>query len=218
MVIFYLLATFFPGFDFTFAEDEMRDTLATELDFVHEADNAERAAKHLTIPHVYIPRVYRDISSRRILTCEFIHGCKINQTQAMEEMGLRVDRVAHDMLQAFAEQIFVAGFIHADPHPGNVLVRPDPQKGAPQHQVVLIDHGLYRELGEPLRLSWCRLWKAMIEKDTPAIEEAVSQLNVDPSCADTMVQMVLMRAHNDSTRVGLGSGMTEEEIRQMTGE
>ena len=182
-----------------------------------KASNSERAAQNLTIPKVYILKVHHDLSSERVLTCEFIHGCKINDVTSMSEMGFDTAKVMGDMMRAFAEQIFVAGFIHADPHPGNVLVRPRPHGKPGEHQVVIIDHGLYRELGEPLRLSWCGLWKAMIEKDNEAIRKHVIELNVDPAAADTMVAMVLMRAHNDSTRVGLGSGMTEEETKAMAG-
>ena len=215
-IIFYLLAKLFPGFDFTFANEEMEELLATELDFEHEANNSKRAARNLTIPNVYIPRVFDDLSSQRVLTCEFIHGCKINNKESIEAMGLDVAAVTNSMISAFSEQIYVSGFVHSDPHPGNVFVRQHPENQG-EHQVVILDHGLYRELDEGLRVTWCKLWKAMVEKDEKIIKESAVELGVDTNCSDTLVNMILMRAHNDSTRVGLGSGMTEEEIKQLSG-
>jgi len=215
-LIFYLLSKLFPGYDFTFAEGEMEEILATELDFCNEASNAERARKNLSVENVYIPKIFYDLSSERVLTCEFINGCKINDKKRIEELGLDLKKVSYSMLKAFSEQIYIHGFFHADPHPGNVLVREHPEKKG-IHQVVILDHGLYKDMSNDLRLTWCKLWKAMIEKDEKTINDCTVELELDPSCSDTLVNMILMRSHNDSTRVGLGSGMTEEEIKMLQG-
>ena len=215
-VIFYLLAKLFPGFDFTFCNEEMEVILKTELDFLNEANNAKRAMKNLKTPNVYIPKIYDNLTSKRILTCEFIHGCKISDKKSIEDMGLNLSNVTASMIEAFSEQIFINGFFHSDPHPGNVFVRKHPDiKG--QHQVVMLDHGLYRDMDEKLRIAWCKLWKAMVEKDDNTIKQCAVDLGVNPDASETLVNMILMRSHNDSTRVGLGSSMTEEEVKKMAG-
>lgn len=67
--------------------------------------------------------------------------------------------------------MFRYGSVHCDPHGANVLVRPHPdaRKGSGRPQLVLLDHGLYRELTEQFRVDHCRLWKAMIFKDIPGV-------------------------------------------------
>lgn len=66
-------------------------------------------------------------------------------------------------------QMFRHGSVHCDPHGANVLVRPHPEakRGSGRPQLVLLDHGLYRELTEEFRVDHCRLWKAMVFKDIP---------------------------------------------------
>lgn len=70
----------------------------------------------------------------------------------------------NDLIRAFAEQIFVSGFIHCDPHPGNVFVRPHPNNPK-KHQLVIIDFGLCLEISEKFRLEYANFWKAMFSKD-----------------------------------------------------
>lgn len=72
--------------------------------------------------------------------------------------------VMHDLIRAFAEQIFVTGFIHCDPHPGNILVRPNPSKPS-THQLVILDFGLSLEVSQKFRLQYANFWKSMFSKD-----------------------------------------------------
>jgi len=83
---------------------------------------------------------------------EFIEGIKINNVQEIVAAGHLPADVTQTMLEVFSDMIFVHGFVHCDPHPGNLMVRYGPNK---QTQVVLIDHGLYRELDETFRREHC---------------------------------------------------------------
>lgn len=73
--------------------------------------------------------VCMQLSSQRVLTMEWVEGCRVDDQQAMQRLSLRPKDVAVLLLDAFAEMTYVHGFVHADPHPGNVLVRPAPQQG-----------------------------------------------------------------------------------------
>ncbi|KAH0518803.1 putative aarF domain-containing protein kinase 5 [Microtus ochrogaster] len=84
-------------------------------------------------------------------------------------------QVAKKLIQAFAEQIFYTGFIHSDPHPGNVLVRKGPDGKA---ELVLLDHGLYQFLDEKERSSLCQLWRAIILRDDAAMKTHAAALGV----------------------------------------
>ncbi|XP_054947048.1 uncharacterized aarF domain-containing protein kinase 5 isoform X9 [Physeter macrocephalus] len=112
---------------------------------------------------------------QRVLTAEFCEGCKVNDVEAIKTMGLAVRDIAEKLIKVFAEQIFYTGFVHSDPHPGNVLVRKGPDgKG----QLVLLDHGLYQFLDEKDRSALCQLWRAIILRDEAAMKAHAAELGV----------------------------------------
>jgi aarF domain-containing kinase len=77
-------------------------------------------------------------------------------------------QVAKALIELFGEMIFVHGFVHGDPHPGNILVSP---QGQGKFSLVLLDHGIYKELDQKFRLDYCQLWKALILLDSQKILE-----------------------------------------------
>lgn len=165
-----------PSFGFSWVLQDLKGTLAQELDFENEGRNAERCARDLKQFHyVVVPRVHWDTSSKRVLTAEFCEGCKVNDVEAIKSMGLAMKDIAEKLIQAFAEQIFYTGFIHSDPHPGNVLVRKGPDGKA---QLVLLDHGLYQFLDKKDRSALCQLWRAIILRDDAAMKANAAALGV----------------------------------------
>ncbi len=97
-------------------------SIRRELDFRHELHNIARIARHLEEPRVRIPKVYRELSSRRVLTLEFLPGSTLKVAQASPELRREL---AQGLTSAMFRQIFVDGVFHADPHPGNLLVMPE---------------------------------------------------------------------------------------------
>ncbi|EHB16888.1 hypothetical protein GW7_19235 [Heterocephalus glaber] len=165
-----------PSFGFSWVLQDLKGTLAQELDFENEGHNAERCAEELKHFHyIVVPQVHWDKSSKRVLTADFCDGCKINDVEAIRSQGLAVQDVAEKVIQAFAEQIFYTGFIHSDPHPGNVLVRRGPDGKA---ELVLLDHGLYQFLHQKDRESLCQLWRAIILRDDAAMKAHSAALGV----------------------------------------
>ncbi|XP_075230033.1 putative aarF domain-containing protein kinase 5 isoform X3 [Lycorma delicatula] len=150
----------FPKFDFEWVLNELRSTLEQELDFLNEAKNSERCANDLKhFPFVHVPKVYWDLSSKRILTTEFVNGIKINDKDELLKNGFSLADIDLKLFRTFAEQIFHTGFVHADPHAGNVLVRKDKYNKA---QLIILDHGLYETVPANVRKSLCSLWKSII--------------------------------------------------------
>ncbi len=82
------------------------------------------------------------------------------------------------MITAFSHQLFITGFVHGDPHPGNVLIRPDPHNKRTA-QVVLLDHGLYTRLEEEMRMSLCKMWKSIVKNDMKVIQSEAQKLGVE---------------------------------------
>ncbi|CAM4494751.1 putative aarF domain-containing protein kinase 5 isoform X1 [Caretta caretta] len=165
-----------PSFGFSWVLKDLKGTLAQELDFENEGRNAERCAQDLRhFPYVVVPKVHWDKCSKRVLTADYCEGCKINNVESIRAQGLGLKDTADKLIQMFAEQIFYTGFIHADPHPGNVLVRKGPDGKA---QLVLLDHGLYEFLSESDRTALCRLWRAIILRDDAAMRACSAELGV----------------------------------------
>lgn len=146
-----------------------------ELDFVHEAENAERCAKDLKdFSHIHIPKVYHELSKTRVLTAEFIDGCKISDLECLKKMKVNLKDVDKKLFEVFAYQIFTTGFVHADPHPGNVFVRNNNGKV----QLVLLDHGLYETVSEEIRNNLCCFWEAIVLRDYNKMRLYSDKLNV----------------------------------------
>ena len=100
-----------------------------------------------------------ELTTKRILVSEFIDGIKISDVKALKKEGFSLADIDYKLISAFAEQIFHTGFIHADPHPGNVLIRRGKNKSA---ELVLLDHGLYEKLPTAVRTNLSHLWKAIV--------------------------------------------------------
>ncbi len=116
--------------------EEFARTLEKEIDYRNEATNMERASRHfLNSPYVYIPNVYREMTTSLVLTTEFIKGIKITDIAKLDAAGLDRKLIAARGAELVLSQIFDHGFFHADPHPGNVFALP--------HNVIcLLDFGM----------------------------------------------------------------------------
>ncbi|MCW5888979.1 MAG: ABC1 kinase family protein [bacterium] len=161
-----LLARLEPRFDFRVLVDEVTKLVPLELDFLHEAENAERMAACLAgRDDVMVPRVVRELSSRRVLVTEFAAGVRCTDLAALERMGVDPRDVARRLSELFAEMILTHGFFHGDPHPGNILVQPGPR-------LVLLDFGLAKSLPPDFREGILRLTFAIVSGDAAAIAAA----------------------------------------------
>ncbi|XP_011084911.1 putative ABC1 protein At2g40090 [Sesamum indicum] len=176
------LHRFFPSFDYRWLVDEVQESLPKELDFLIEAknsikcmDNFQRLSPHIA-EYVYAPKVHWNLSTSKLLVMEFIDGAQVNDCRAIEKLGIRPSEVSTLLSQAFAEMMFKHGFVHCDPHAANVLVRPLPSGsrsifGKKKPQLVLLDHGLYKELDSSMRINYASLWKGLVFSDANAIKE-----------------------------------------------
>uniref|UniRef100_A0A8C8RG58 AarF domain containing kinase 5 n=1 Tax=Pelusios castaneus TaxID=367368 RepID=A0A8C8RG58_9SAUR len=199
-----------PSFGFSWVLQDLKGTLAQELDFENEGWNAERCARDLHhITYVVIPRIHWDKCSKRVLTADYCEGCKINNIESIRAQGLSLQDAADKLIRLFAEQIFYTGFIHADPHPGNVLVRRGPDGKA---QLVLLDHGLYEFLSERNRMALCKLWRAIILRDHAAMQAWSAELGVKDYF---LFCEILMQRPISSGQLRLSNILTREETRYM---
>ncbi|KAI8391313.1 ABC1 family-domain-containing protein [Radiomyces spectabilis] len=173
--IFDIIKRAFPDFGFDWFADEMRESLPKELDFVHEAQNARQVeanfAEEIKARKIalVIPKVIW--AKRRIMCMEFIEGSRIDDLEYMKRHGINPQEVSSELIHAFSEMIFLHGFVHCDPHPGNVIIRHRNEGGRFNFDLVLLDHGLYRTLPQQLRADYAQLWTALIKGDEKGIEK-----------------------------------------------
>ncbi|XP_075067582.1 putative aarF domain-containing protein kinase 5 isoform X2 [Mixophyes fleayi] len=198
-----------PKFGFSWVLKDLKQTLSQELDFENEGQNAERCAEDLRkLPYVLIPRVYWEYTSQRVLTADYCEGCKVSSVEGIKKQGLELKDVAEKVIKVFAEQIFFTGFIHADPHPGNVLVNMGPDGKA---RLVLLDHGLYEYLSERDRTALCKLWRSIVLRNRQYMEKYSAELGVK----DFLLFCEILLQRPLSLSRTLGNALTREETQYM---
>eukprot|EP00736_Rhodelphis_marinus_P006729 Rmarinus@m.17469 len=172
----------FPEFDLDWIVDEARRYLPIEMNFENEGRNCEKCGYHFRNNHnvsgsVVVPEIKWEFTTPRILTMQYMDGVKVTEREALNQLGLDKSSMATLINEAFCEMAFGFGFVHADPHPGNLLLRPNPCDPS-QPQLVILDHGLYRPLDDDFRILYCRLWRSLIFGDVETIKEVATKMNV----------------------------------------
>ena len=164
--------------------EEFATTSLEEIDYVHEAGNAERFAEiFIDDPRVGAPVIVWERSARRVLTLADVTAIKITDVGALQAAGLDPDAVAAELARATFEQIFVAGFFHADPHPGNIFVTPSAEHG---FTITYIDFGMMGEITDELRDGLQQFIFAVASRDALGWVVATQRLGVLLPSADTV--------------------------------
>ncbi|KAI9719201.1 MAG: hypothetical protein M1828_006294 [Chrysothrix sp. TS-e1954] len=238
------------------------ERLMLETDFVNEADNSERMKALVRNDsrlngRVYIPKVHRELSSKRVMTAEWIEGIRLwdkqgitakwhggwrsgspgcqntpldpPSQQALDSvphnhpeneklkpprnywkgqdgkggLGLSMKQVMTTMVDLFSAQMFLWGWVHCDPHPGNIFIRRLPS-GKPE--LVLIDHGLYIHMTPKFRHEYALFWKSLMTFDNKTIGDIVRGWGINSP--DLFASATLMRPYTG------GDGSTSSELRK----
>uniref|UniRef100_V5GJP8 Putative mitochondrial chaperonin n=1 Tax=Kalmanozyma brasiliensis (strain GHG001) TaxID=1365824 RepID=V5GJP8_KALBG len=185
----------------SFSGQYISDQIEQETFFEHELANSLRAKKAIeTDPEplvrrsCYVPQFYKDLCTQRVLVMEWIgETCRMTDREKLEEWGLSAKGVSQSVCEAFASQIFQHGFVQADGHPSNVLVRKHPNGKKGQHQVVLIDHGLYVELSEEFRRKYAQLWRAIFTLDLKTLDEITVSWGMGEGASELFASATLLR-------------------------
>ena len=191
--IFGVISWFVPyqGLDSLYRE--IRGMVLQELDFRAEADNVERIAASFTNRRdVAFPKVVRALSTGRILVTEWIDAVKVSDRARLNALGVDRSRLARAVVQAYCQQIFTDGVYHADPHPGNLLVRKSPTG---EVTIVFIDFGAVAEVPPKMRRGIVDLIQAGIARDTPRVVQAMKDMGfiargADPAIFDKVIDFM----------------------------
>ncbi len=164
--------------------EEFAATSLAEIDYRTEAGNVERfAANFAADPRVGTPTVVWERSARRVLTLSDVTAIKITDVEALMAAGIDPNAVAAELARATFEQIFVAGFFHADPHPGNIFVTPGGEGG---FALTYIDFGMMGEIPDDLRQGLQQFIFAVAARDARGWVVATQRLGVLLPSADTV--------------------------------
>ena len=154
---------------------EFERTVYEEIDYITEAANCQRFQEMFKHdPTIYIPRVYEEYSSRRLLVLEWIDGIKINDYARLEAEGIDRLEIANRTVQSYFHQFFEEGFFHADPHPGNIFVKPGTLGKVPI--IEFVDFGMVGTITSSVKQAMKDLFLSVVTRDSETMVQALSQL------------------------------------------
>lgn len=160
--------------------EELGKGLLAELDYGVEASHLERFARMSTeMKHVRIPAVYREYSTKKVLTMEYIHGIRLSDSAQLKENGIDPSLVAERLANIIFHQILVHGVFHADPHPGNIMVLP----GA---RIALLDFGMVGRLSPHTQKHFASFIIALRNKSSKGVMRAIDQMGMIPENVDRL--------------------------------
>ncbi|MDQ1130819.1 AarF/ABC1/UbiB kinase family protein [Microbacterium sp. SORGH_AS_0888] len=163
--------------------EEFAQTSLAEIDYLHEAANAERfAADFAEDDRVSVPAIAWERTTRRVLTLQDVTALKISDVASLREAGIDPSAVATVFAAVMFDQLFTHGFFHADPHPGNVFVTPLPQ-GA--WRLTFIDFGMMGEISPSVRDGLRTVLIAVASRDGSALIAGIQDIGVLLPSADT---------------------------------
>lgn len=152
--------------------EEFARIIQRELDFVVEARNIERFQRHVSgDPTVYIPKVYWELTSPKVLTCEFIDGIKISEIEKLESEGFDREIIARNGADLILKEIFEWGIFHADPHPGNLFVLEG-------NVIAPVDFGMIGIVDEQMADELAAVLAAAVKKDADSMVLALAKMGV----------------------------------------
>jgi len=224
--IFKIVELFIPYQGLEELYREIRVIIMQELDYRAEAANAESIAANFPgRTDVAFPRVVKELSTARVLTTHFEAGVKITDKAGVKQLGLDRGQLARQVVEIYCQQIFSDGLYHADPHPGNLIVRPRSRSGGAQRRptgepagptgpagaasedrrddadggpptIVFLDFGAVAEIPANVRAGIVELIQGALARDTRRIVGAMKQMGfVARGANEQMFEQVIEYFH-----------------------
>jgi predicted unusual protein kinase regulating ubiquinone biosynthesis (AarF/ABC1/UbiB family) len=166
--------------------EEFAATSRAEIDYVHEAANAERFADAIGDAPVAAPAIVWERTTRRVLTLADVTAIKVNDLDALRAAGIDPAEVAAEFAAVMLDQLFGDGFFHADPHPGNIFVTPHaPGAAGRTWTLTFVDFGMMGQVPEGLRRGLRRVVIAVAARDGRGLVAGIQDVGVLLPSADT---------------------------------
>ena len=215
---FKSLKYFFPEYDLEWLSDEMETSLPQELDFKAEAKYTLQTKKHfsaLANSPLLVPDVHW--SSKRILVMDYIAGQRLDNLEYLDTNGIDRDEVSAALANIFNEMIFGDTLLHCDPHGGNIAIRKNERRRGHNFDIILYDHGLYRDIPKELRRDYAKLWLAVLDRNEQRMRQCSAKVaGVNDEEFPLFASVITGRDYLTETRQ-VTSERSKEEKRAMSG-
>lgn len=150
--------------------EEYTRVIEKEIDYTTEASYAERFGRQfIGNPNIYVPRVFREFSTKRVLTMEYVAGIKASDIDRLDAEGYDRKVIAHRGGDLLLEQVFTHGFFHADPHPGNVFILPD-------NIICYLDFGMMGSVDRRSREDIADMVYSLVRRDEAGVVDALLKI------------------------------------------
>ncbi|MGJ7910398.1 2-polyprenylphenol 6-hydroxylase [Neobacillus sp. LXY-1] len=154
--------------------EELARSIRQELDYENEARNCEKIATQFKDdPKIFIPKIYWECTTSKVLTMEFVSGIKLNETEQLLQAGYDNKKLGEAVVNAILKQILMDGFFHGDPHPGNILAMPD-------EVIAFMDFGIVGRLSKEMRNNVASFVIAMMNQSTTEVIRAITSMGLVP--------------------------------------
>jgi len=190
---------------------EFQRSIRRELNFQNELRHIQCFRKNFDrVPTVHVPDVFKEFSSQRILTMEWIDGTSVDELAELKRMGMDLPRIALNGARAVLKQIFQDGFFHADPHPGNIFILPG-------ELVCFLDYGMAASLDPADADAIADIIAALFSKNASRIAKVIlrvteSQMKLDRAALERDIREYLF-LEADEVIKGMRFG---QGLRQVT--
>lgn len=150
--------------------EEFEKTMYKELSYANEARNIRQFKQYYAnFKGLYIPDVFKELSTDKILVMEFAPGCKITDVDQLKAWGLKPEKIAEKGMEIYVSQMFEHGYFHADPHPGNIIIRQD-------GMICLIDFGMVGKLVKKDKSAFAQALISMARQDVSGMANNLRNL------------------------------------------
>ena len=145
-------------------------TIEKEINYKIEAANTEHFGRQfLDNPSIYIPKVYHDLTTNRVITMEYVEGVKASEIVTLREEGYDLVEIADRGASLLMDQFFVQGFFHADPHPGNILI-------LPENVICYVDFGMMGRINRRERHDFADLIMYIVRRNERKVVDVILKL------------------------------------------
>ncbi|ESA36241.1 abc-1 domain-containing protein [Leptolyngbya sp. Heron Island J] len=189
--------------------DEFGARIFEEMDYTHEGENAQRfESLYGYLPNIIVPKIYTELTARRVLTMEWINGTKLTEPEILEAKGLKATEIVEIGVQCSLRQLLEHGFFHADPHPGNLLVTDD-------GQLAYLDFGMMCSVESYQRYGLIEAIVHMVNRDFEGLANDYVKLEfLTPETDLSPIIPALATVFNNA----LGASVAELNLKSITDE
>jgi ubiquinone biosynthesis protein len=191
--------------NFDMLHDEFSRIIRAELDYIEEGKNAERFSQNFRgDERVIFPAVYWEYTTRHVLTLEFVEGIKITECDVIKKSGINCVGTATLLGEIYSRMIYLHGFFHGDPHPGNIFVQQGPR-------LVFVDFGMVQAIPDRIKKELRRFANAIVERDPEDAVDSLRKMEFILEGADYSAIIDIARSLMDKYR-----NISPKELKELT--